>query len=118
MTRWPLFLPLVVFQACDGGGSGGPRDGSVANDGAVEQTAQCQAQGGSAAVAQPTFVRNIATGETGWFSSPAVVDLDKDGKKEIVAPFYSTFVYDAQGQKLAKGTVTGGRVYAPGVVAD
>jgi len=120
MARWPLFPILLlvgVFQACDGGGSGA-RDGSVAPDGAVQQTPQCQSQGGTAPVAQPTLVRNISTGETGWFSSPAVIDLDKDGKKEIVAPFYSTFVFDAQGTKLAKGTVTGDRVYAPGVVAD
>src|SRR5262249_36013946 len=41
-----------------------------------------------------------------------------DGKKEIVAPLYSTFVYDASGKQLAKGTATKGRVYAPGVVAD
>ena len=59
MRRWPFFLPLVVFQACDSGGGGGPRDGSVAPDGAVQQTPQCQSQGGGAPVAQPTFVRNI-----------------------------------------------------------
>jgi hypothetical protein len=107
-----------MFFACGDGGGGGPRDAQVANDGAVEQTAQCKSEGGGAPVAQPTFVRNIQTGETGWFSSPAVVDLDKNGKKEIVAPFYSTFVFDAQGNKIGKGTVTGGRVYAPSVVAD
>ena len=115
----------IAFAACGGGGSdtgtdggGNHGDGSVADDGAVVTTPQCQAQGGSAPVAQPTFVRNLKTGETGWFSSAAVVDLDKNGKKEIVAPFYSTFVYDAQGKQIGKGTATGGRVYAPGVVAD
>jgi hypothetical protein len=69
-------------------------------------------------VAKPRFVKNIATGETGWFSSPGLVDLDGDRKLEIVAPFYSTFVYSAKGQLLGKGTATRGRVYAPGVVAD
>ena len=29
-------------------------------------------------VAKPRFVKNIATGETGWFSSPGLVDLDGD----------------------------------------
>ncbi len=67
---------------------------------------------------RPVFVRNLAAGETGWFSSPAVVDLDGNGKKEIVAPLYSTFVYDSSGKQLAKGTATQGRIYAPGVVAD
>ena len=69
-------------------------------------------------VAAPRFVRNIDTGETGWFSSPALVDLNRDGRREIVAPFYSTFVFDATGRLLGKGTATDGRVYAPGVVAD
>ena len=70
------------------------------------------------AVAAPRFVRNIPTGETGWFSSPGLVDLDRDGRLEIVAPFYSTFVFDAKGRRLGRGTATDGRVYAPSVVAD
>jgi FG-GAP-like repeat len=78
----------------------------------------CAPAGGKAKVAAPHFVRNIATGETGWFSSPGLVDLNGDGRLEIVAPFYSTFVYDAQGRLLGKGTASKGRVYAPGVVAD
>jgi hypothetical protein len=69
-------------------------------------------------VSAPRFVRAISTGETGWFSSPSLVDLDGDGRQEIVAPFYSTFVFDANGRLLGKGTATKGRVYAPGVVAD
>jgi hypothetical protein len=72
----------------------------------------------AARVAAPKFERNIATGETGWFSSPSLVDLDGDRRLEIVAPFYSTFVYDARGRLLGKGTASEGRVYAPGVVAD
>ena len=72
----------------------------------------------AAPVAAPEFVRNIDTGQTGWFSSPGITDLDGDGRKEIVAPFYSTFVFDANGRQLGEGTATSGRVYAPGVVAD
>src|SRR5512140_2330749 len=102
------------------GSSGGTRDdaGSTFPDGSVAPTATCKAAGGTAKVQAPTFVRNIKSGETGWFSSPALVDLDGDGKKEIVAPFYSTFVFDASGKQLGKGTQTKGRVYAPAVVAD
>ena len=72
----------------------------------------------AAPVAAPQYVRTIPTGETGWFSSPALVDLARDRKLEIVAPAYSTFVFDAKGRRLGKGTATHGRVYAPGVVAD
>lgn len=116
-----------LHAGCGGGGAngdggagndGGPRDGSVLDDGAVAPTPSCMSENGTAAVQKPAFVRNVKVGETAWYSSPAVVDLDKDGKNEIVAPFYSTFVYDASGKQLAKGTATGGRVYAPGVVAD
>jgi hypothetical protein len=78
----------------------------------------CAPAGGHAPVQAPRFVRNIPTGETGWFSSPSLVDLNGDGKLEIVAPFYSTFVFSPNGRLLAKGTATKGRVYAPGVVAD
>jgi hypothetical protein len=46
------------------------------------------------------------------------VDLNRDGRREIVAPLYSTFVFDARGRQLGRGTATDGRVYAPGVVAD
>jgi hypothetical protein len=69
-------------------------------------------------VRRPRFVRTIATGETGWFSSPSLADLKGDGHLEIVAPFYSTFVFNAKGKQLARGTATDGRVYAPSVVAD
>ena len=91
MWRWAALVVLVALAAADTAG---------------------------AAVAKPRFVRNIATGETGWFSSPGLVDLTGDKKLEIVAPFYSTFVYSAKGRLLGKGTASKGRVYAPGVVAD
>ena len=92
--------------------------GSSATDSGRAARAGCAAEGGRAPVAAPRFVRNIATGETGWFSSPGLVDLNGDRRLEIVAPFYSTFVYDAVGRLLGKGTRTKGRVYAPGAVAD
>jgi hypothetical protein len=44
----------------------------------------------AAPVAKPRFVQNIPTGETGWFASPALVDLTGDKRLEIVAPAYST----------------------------
>jgi FG-GAP-like repeat len=72
----------------------------------------------ASAVGAPRLVRTIATGQTGWFSSPGLVDLRGDRRLEIVAPFYSTFVFDARGRRLGEGTATRGRVYAPSVVAD
>src|ERR1044071_5706367 len=81
-------------------------------------TAVLAASAQAANVAAPRFVRTIPTGETGWFSSPGLVDLDGDGRLEIVAPFYSTFVFDASGKELGRGTASAGRVYPPGVVTD
>ena len=80
--------------------------------------ASCSSGGGTGAVREPKLVRQIATGETGWFSSPGLVDLDGDGRLEIVAPFYSTFVFDATGRQLGRGRSSEGRVYPPSVVAD
>lgn len=108
-----LAATLASLPACR---SASRRPDLVYADG--QRDPACQAAGGNAAVAKPVLVRNIATGETGWFSSPAVVDLDGDGHREIVAPFSSTFVFAADGTRRAKGTASRGRVYAPGVVAD
>lgn len=105
---------LAAFAAC--GMLALPGPGAGGSD-AASATA-CAAVGDTGAVSAPRHVRTIATGETGWFSSPGLVDLDGDRRPEIVAPFYSTFVYSASGRLLGKGTASKGRVYAPGVVAD
>ena len=80
--------------------------GAVFTSSDIASTTTCQPAGGTAPVAAPVFVRNIAVGETGWFSSPAIVDLAHDGKRELVAPFYSTFVFAADGKELARATAT------------
>ena len=104
-------LTVIAIAPAAGGDSRAKENGLAARAG-------CAAGKGTAPVSAPRFVRTIATGETGWFSSPGLVDLNGDGRLEIVAPFYSTFVYDGKGRILGKGTATKGRVYAPGVVAD
>lgn len=71
----------------------------------------------SESVQNPKFLFNIKTWETGWFASPAVVDLDGDGSKEIVLAQYSLFVYNSTGTQLSRATGTG-RIYSPHVIAD
>ena len=103
---------------------GSPAVGRVADADPVhgargdEAAGECVSEGGTGAVRPPRFVRRMATGETGWFSSPGLVDLDGDNRLEIVAPFYSTFVFDAKGRQLGRGTASEGRVYPPSVVTD
>ena len=62
---------------------------------AVPAPTGCARTKHKAHVAKPRLVRHIPTGETGWFSSPGLADLNGDGKLEIVAPAYSTFVFDS-----------------------
>ena len=80
----------------------------------------CRDDGGSTAVSEPRFVRNLSIGNTGWFSSPAVYDLDGDGTREIIAPFYDIAIWDAEGNLIYRQErdYHAGRVYAPSVVAD
>jgi hypothetical protein len=87
-----LVVALVVAGAVTHTG-----EAMEARGGASAQQARsaCVATGASHPVRRPQFVRRIATGETGWFSSPGLADLNGDGRLEIVAPFYSTFVFDA-----------------------
>ncbi len=58
--------------------------------------------------------------ETGWYSSPAVADLDGDGKMEIIAAAYTLFVLNAEDgsvQWTAKNPAES-RVWPGAVVAD
>jgi hypothetical protein len=101
-----LFAMVLAFAGCDDKAKFNPT---------------CDDAGGSASVTRPEFVRNLSIGNTGWFSSPTVYDLDGNGTKEIIAPFYDIAVWDESGNLLDQvdqGTYHRGRVYAPAVVAD
>jgi hypothetical protein len=73
--------------------------------------------GGASAVQQPVFVRNHP-GQTSWFASPVVADLDGDGSSELVVAYYDLFVFSSTGELLDMADEGEGRVYAPHVVAD
>ena len=68
-------------------------------------------------VEKPVFVRH-QEGQTSWYASPVIADLDGDGKREIVAAYYSIYVFGSDGELLSKAEDGEGRVYAPHVVAD
>ncbi len=118
---WCALAALALLAGCSdshGTGSGGGAAATNNNGGAsIDVTPACEVGQSSGPVQTPTFVRNLP-GQTSWFASPAVVDLDGDGNNELVAAYYDLYVYDSNGELLAKGTEGEGRVYAPQVIAD
>jgi hypothetical protein len=98
-----VLVALVESSGCSSSNSGptGPGPNVVFPDGSVAPTAACESEGGGDPVAKPVRVRTLtgdkSWAETGWFSSPGLVDLNGDGKKEIVAPFHSLFVFVSAG---------------------
>jgi hypothetical protein len=54
--------------------------------------------------------------ETGWYSSPAVLDIDADGIAEIIASAYSLWALEGEDGTLIWRTATGSNRTWPGVV--
>ena len=54
--------------------------------------------------------------ETGWYSSPAVADLDGDGKPEVIASSYTLFVLNSEDGTLQGDVDPSGGCTWPGVV--
>ncbi len=102
-----------------GGGGGNPEGGG--GGGTEPPQASCKpGTGGSATVAVPTVKSSLsADGESGWLGSPAVVDLDGDGKLEIVVTRNSdVVVYGADGAQKWTARAGGGRIWSSVVVAN
>jgi hypothetical protein len=128
--RWIGLICLSLLMLSCGGGGGGSGSGSSSGNagGGGSAPVQGNATGGvrnvvctagqsAGEVQEPVFVTNLA-GETSWYASPVVADLDGDGNNELIAAYYSIFVFDSQGQLLDRVDHGSGRVYAPHVVVD
>ncbi len=77
----------------------------------------CGVAASGTAVSQPVYWKHL-DGETSWFAAPLVVDLDQDGNRELVAAYYSVFVFDSEGNRIDRIPGDDGRVYAPHIVVD
>lgn len=99
----------LLLAAC-GGDGGGSSTGGTRNPVCNKATSKGE-------VAEPVFVRHLE-GQTSWYASPVIADLDGDGKRELVAAYYAIYVFGSDGTLLSKAEDGEGRVYAPHVVAD
>jgi hypothetical protein len=115
--RVALFLSFVGATACSSGGNNdGSRNGGSSTGG--ERNAICAAGEPAGEVQEPVFVANLR-GQTSWYASPVIADLDGDGSNELIAAYYSVYVFDSERQLLVDSNDgDGGRVYAPHVVVD
>ncbi len=121
LTAFQLAALLVIFPGCPGckekesSWKRSPPEGGSSTGGEI--TATCLAGVSSGPVAEPVFWKNVR-GQTSWFASPVVFDMDGDGANELIAAYYSVYVLDAKGDLLAELSDGEGRVYAPHVVVD
>lgn len=128
ITESPLWMLLFLMLSLSCGGSGGGGHDGSSGDSSDDRAGPPSYTGGetnpvcvagisSGAVQAPLFVRNVS-GQTGWFASPVAVDLEGGAAMEIVAAYYTLYVYDAFGNTLDHAAGNGGRIYAPHVVTD
>jgi hypothetical protein len=112
-----LIFSLGWMTACSGSSlEDGPRGGGSSTGG--ERNATCAGADSEGEVQEPVFVANLP-GQTSWYASPVIADLDGDGNQELVAAYYSVYVFGSDRELLAdSGDGDDGRVYAPHVVVD
>jgi hypothetical protein len=119
-------VALITAAGCGGGGGGGGGSGSGGSPAPSilggsstggERNPVCSAGQSSGEVRQPEFVRNL-NGQTSWFASPIVADLDDDGEKELIAAYYSLYAFSPDGVQIDRVDGNSSRIYAPHVVVD
>ncbi|MBW2687192.1 MAG: VCBS repeat-containing protein, partial [Deltaproteobacteria bacterium] len=114
--RVALLLSFVGTTACSSGSNDGLRQGGSSTGG--ERNAICTAGEPTGEVQEPVFIANLR-GQTSWYASPVIADLDGDGSNELIAAYYSVYIFDSERRLLADSDDgDGGRVYAPHVVVD
>ncbi|MBX3209236.1 MAG: VCBS repeat-containing protein [Labilithrix sp.] len=97
-------------------GTGAPDDAGPT----VPPAASCAAAGGGATVTAPALLRKLADdGNEGWLASPAIADLDGDGKNEIVAVRGGrVLAWRSDGTRIFSFDTTKGRIWASPIVGN
>ncbi len=114
--KYLLIILLFIVMGCGGGGAGTDDSAGGSSTGGLTNPV-CSAGNASGEVQAPEFVMNLG-GQTGWFASPLVTDLDGDGINELIAAYYAIYVFGPDGRLLDRVEGNGGRIYAPHVVID
>ena len=115
-----VLMAVLVGSACSGKApnAGLTRSAPVGgNTTGGTNNPTCSPGTATAPVSKPVYWKHL-DGETSWFAAPLVVDLDNDGKRELIAAYYSTFIFDSTGTQVDKIASASDRVYAPHIVAD
>ncbi len=115
-----LLVVFTILTACGGGSTDAPQISApvtISSTTGGETNPICSSAEAAGAVQAPLFVRNIR-GQTGWFASPLVADLDGNGTREIIAAYRTLYIFDASGNLLDSASGNGNRIYAPHTVID
>jgi hypothetical protein len=115
-----LIIGISALSCSGSGGSSGNGDEIPTRSGSAtggERNPVCLAGQSTGEVQRPQFVMNLE-GQTSWYASPVIADLDGDGNNELIAAYYSVYVFSSGGALLDRVDGGNGRVYAPHVVAD
>ncbi len=108
----------LLLIACNGGGDDSSDNSNREPDLTGGERNTVCAVGTSAGEVQAPEATMRLEGQTSWFASPVVVDLDGDGSNELVAAYYDVYVFGSDGTLLDVADDADGRAYAPHVVAD
>jgi hypothetical protein len=120
-----LISALIVLAGCGGGGGGSAGGGSSGGGTPVlggnatggDRNPVCAVGTSTGEVARPQFRMNLQ-GQTSWYASPVVADLNSDGQHQLIAAYYSLYVFGSDGTLLDRADGGSGRIYAPHIVVD
>jgi hypothetical protein len=126
--RKAIFLMSVLsaVTSCGGGGGGSAGDSSSGggntpvfggNATGGNRNPVCAAGASTGEVALPQFRMNLQ-GQTSWYASPVVADLNGDGQHQLITAYYSLYVFGSDGTLLDRADGGSGRIYAPHIVVD